>query len=367
MIRDYDAQLPRSYLYFGYTTLVDLAVIEPRVLDDFRHAPLHPDLYDCGASVPLLNGYPMSFTSPELRFRLYPNWIFDPQHPTGLPSGADLTRHTPAAAVAAVKRAHGICVKTYFDRLGNDANVPVVTHALIAQVRRSARQYGLPLIMRANSFEAQQFAVDAKVDVIAHGMWNWGDLNLQPRLPPQIKALLDRIVARNIGYQPTMQVMQGFRAYFDPQKRSRRTKASIPCGLEERPFRATLWPRTGFPDPCRSRVAPAVCSLGSSPAPPAGRPWSSAAVGKRQTRSSRVVFRLCRAGCRRVAARTDPRSMKVECGELRDPASMTDAGGDERIRKEGARIRPRLESAAASSLRRCQERLVTSAARGIRS
>jgi predicted amidohydrolase YtcJ len=42
MIKRYLEQLPRSYLYFGYTTLVDLAVMDHRVLDDFRQAPLHP-------------------------------------------------------------------------------------------------------------------------------------------------------------------------------------------------------------------------------------------------------------------------------------------------------------------------------------
>jgi hypothetical protein len=55
---EYLKQLPRSYLYFGYTTLVDLAVVEHRVLDEFRQAPLHPDLYDCGQSLPIANGYP---------------------------------------------------------------------------------------------------------------------------------------------------------------------------------------------------------------------------------------------------------------------------------------------------------------------
>src|SRR5664280_1495536 len=56
MISEYLRQLPRSYLYFGYTTLVDLAVVERRVLDEFRQAPLHPDLYDCGQSLPIANG-----------------------------------------------------------------------------------------------------------------------------------------------------------------------------------------------------------------------------------------------------------------------------------------------------------------------
>jgi hypothetical protein len=56
-IKEYFKQLPRSYLYFGYTTLVDLAVVDRRVLEDFRQTPLHPGLYDCGESLPFANGY----------------------------------------------------------------------------------------------------------------------------------------------------------------------------------------------------------------------------------------------------------------------------------------------------------------------
>src|SRR5271167_2012688 len=33
MLADYYKQLPRSYLYFGYTTLIDLAVVKREVLD----------------------------------------------------------------------------------------------------------------------------------------------------------------------------------------------------------------------------------------------------------------------------------------------------------------------------------------------
>jgi hypothetical protein len=48
-IKKYFKQLPRSYLYFGYTTLVDLAVVDRLVLDDFRQAPLHPDCMTAGS------------------------------------------------------------------------------------------------------------------------------------------------------------------------------------------------------------------------------------------------------------------------------------------------------------------------------
>jgi imidazolonepropionase-like amidohydrolase len=84
------------------------------------------------------------------------------------------------------------------------------------QVRTAARRNGLVLMMHANSFEAQRFAVENDVDVIAHGMWNWDDLNKQTNLPPEIRSLLDQVIKQKIGYQPTLQVMHGFRAYFDP-------------------------------------------------------------------------------------------------------------------------------------------------------
>ena len=218
MINEYLKQLPRSYLYFGYTTLVDLAVVDRRVLDEFRQAPLHPDLYDCGQSLPIANGYPMSFAPPATRFQVFPNFIYDPKQASSIPPEYRPEDHTPAAAVARVKNSGGICIKTYFERgFGRERNLPVISADNIAEIRKDATQAGLVLMMHANSFEAQKFAVDGDVDVIAHGMWNWGDLEKQSELPAEIKSLLDRIVDKRIGYQPTIQVMGGLRAYFDPQ------------------------------------------------------------------------------------------------------------------------------------------------------
>src|ERR1700678_605186 len=218
MLADYSKQLPRSYLYFGYTTLIDPAVVKREVLDDFRRAPLHPDLYDCGPSLPLANGYPMSFAPPALRFQLFPNFLYDPAQSANIPAEYKTQDHTPAAAVAADKRVGAICVKTYFEHgFGKDRNLPVITPAMASEVRNAATANGLVMMMHANSFEAQQFAVNAEVDVIAHGMWNWGTLDKQPELPPEIKALLDRMVQKRTGYQATIQVMRGLRAYFDPE------------------------------------------------------------------------------------------------------------------------------------------------------
>ncbi len=87
---------------------------------------------------------------------------------------------------------------------------------VLAAIRKDATKDGLVLMMHANSFEAQRFAVDGDVEVIAHGMWHWGDLDKKAELPDEIKQLLDRIVAKKIGYQATFQVLEGERVYFEP-------------------------------------------------------------------------------------------------------------------------------------------------------
>jgi Amidohydrolase family len=74
----------------------------------------------------------------------------------------------------------------------------------------------LPVLLHANSFEAQSFGVDSGVSILAHGMWSWGSYDSAETLPPEIRVLLDRIVERSIGYQPTLQVIGGLQLLFDP-------------------------------------------------------------------------------------------------------------------------------------------------------
>jgi hypothetical protein len=71
-------------------------------------------------------------------------------------------------------------------------------------------------MLHANTIEAQRFGVEGDVDVLAHGMWKWGALDERPELPAEIKRILDQIVRKRIGYQPTFEVIFAQRAYFDP-------------------------------------------------------------------------------------------------------------------------------------------------------
>jgi imidazolonepropionase-like amidohydrolase len=168
--------------------------------------------------LPFANGYPMSFLPPTTRFKVFPNFIYDPKQASTIPPEYNQEDHTPAADVARVKAAGGICIKTYFERgFGRDRNLPVMGPETLSEIRRAATQAGLVLMMHANSFEAQKFAANGNVDVIAHGLWNWGELKMDGDLPAEIKELLDEIVDRKIGYQPTIQVLEGLRAYFDPE------------------------------------------------------------------------------------------------------------------------------------------------------
>jgi hypothetical protein len=213
----YFQQLPRSYLYYGYTTVVDLGVaVNHDKLQEFRRAPQHPDLYTCGDALVLANGYPMSFYPPATRFKLFPNFIYDPQQSSGIPPEYKLQDHTPEADIARVKSFSGICIKTFFEHgFGRNADLPVISPTVLADVRKNATQAGLVLVLHANSFEAQKFGVEGDVDVLAHGMWNWGNLNQKTELPAEIRELLDQIVKKKIGYQPTIQVSFAQSAYFD--------------------------------------------------------------------------------------------------------------------------------------------------------
>ncbi len=217
MVDAYFAQMPRSYLYYGYTTLIDLAAGSREFINRVKAMPQHPDIYDCGPPLVMANGYPSSFVPPELRYQMFTNFIYDPAQKDRIPSRFKPEDYTPAKGVARVKAEGAICLKTHYERgFGKDHNLPVMSPATYAEVRQLAHQAKLVLVTHGNSLEAQTFAVNGGTDVLAHGLWNWGALNKAQELPPEIKQLLDKIVERKIGYQPTMQVLYGLRAYVDP-------------------------------------------------------------------------------------------------------------------------------------------------------
>jgi imidazolonepropionase-like amidohydrolase len=208
-------QVPRSFLYFGFTTLIDL-ISTPAAMADWKNHETVPDTYFCGGAA-LMDGYPMSYLPKPARYQGWPYMIVESGDQSGLPEGIDAAAHTPEAVVARMKSDGAICVKTFFERgFGDQHNLPVPRLETVRALVRAAHAAGLPVLLHANSSEAQTFGVDSGVDIIAHGQWNWNEASAATGITPPVKAILDRIVAAHIGWQPTIQVVAGLHDLFNP-------------------------------------------------------------------------------------------------------------------------------------------------------
>lgn len=204
-------QMPRSFLLHGFTTLVDL-VSTPEGMARWKAHERVPDTYFCGAAA-VMDGYPMNWTPKPARYQGMPYMLIEPGTPA--PEGIDPAQHTPAAVVTRMKADGAICVKTFFERgFGPARNLPVPQLATVRELITAAHAAGLPVFIHANSSEAQAFAVEAGVDVIAHGMWNWSEPAPTTQITPAIQATLDAVLAKHIGWQPTIQVLHGERDLF---------------------------------------------------------------------------------------------------------------------------------------------------------
>ena len=209
------AQFPRSYLYSGFTTLIDLISTPEDMARWKSHDPV-PDTYFCGGAV-LMDGYPSNYLPKERRYTAMPYWFVETRTPdSALPPGLTASEHTPQAVVARMKADGAICVKTFFERgFGGVHNLPVPRAETIRALVRVAHAAGLPVLMHANSLEAQQFALDTGVDIIAHGLWNTDEKSTPGEFTALERSVLDRVIGANMGWQPTLQVLYGLHNLFD--------------------------------------------------------------------------------------------------------------------------------------------------------
>lgn len=208
-------QEPRSYLYFGFTTVVDL-IGDPERTARWNSATDRPDAVFCGGA-PIANGYPIVYAPEDVRFRIPQAryFLYDPRQADRIPDDIDPAEHTPEAVVARMAEDGAVCVKTFYETgFGEMHDLPTPTLPMAKALVRAAHARGLPVLIHANSLEAQKFALAAGADVIAHGLWNGFTLD-QGGFSEEVSALLDEISAREPGYQPTMQVLHGLLDLFD--------------------------------------------------------------------------------------------------------------------------------------------------------
>jgi imidazolonepropionase-like amidohydrolase len=205
-------QIPRSYLLYGFTTLVDL-ISTPRAMARWKNHDIVPDTYFCGGAA-LMDGYPMYRRPKPMRYQSMPYMLIEPG--TAAPPDIDPDTHTPAAVVTRMKADGAICVKTFYERgFGGVHNLPVPKAETIRELVQAAHAIGLPVLMHANSAEAQAFGLETGVDILAHGLWNWNDPSPVTDLTPAVKTILDGVLANHVGWQPTIQVLYGERDLFN--------------------------------------------------------------------------------------------------------------------------------------------------------
>ncbi len=75
---------------------------------------------------------------------------------------------------------------------------------------KAAHAARMPVFIHATSTEAQEFALEAGVDIIAHGLWRWSGEPDVIALTPEFGRLW-MAAEEKVGWQPTMQVGYGFR------------------------------------------------------------------------------------------------------------------------------------------------------------
>jgi imidazolonepropionase-like amidohydrolase len=210
----YRGQVPRAFLAFGFTSVVDLDL---KASDRawFDATPQHPHLYSCGAGIKVAGGY-MAFKVASPSSESFPNLVYEPKEAQHWPVTLNPGDYTPELAVSRAADAGAICVKVFVESGFGTFNWPYLHTETLQEIRTAAAKRKLVLMVHANSVDSWRTALDAHADIIAHGLWVWPGNLADPT--PSTAADTVIAVAAHTGthVQPTLQTVAGERAMIDP-------------------------------------------------------------------------------------------------------------------------------------------------------
>jgi len=215
LLQAYQAQLPRAFLAFGFTTLVDVnSATEDRTR--FIAAPVHPNLYHCGSAVHVLGGYGAHRPPKDAAAANAANLVYQFSQAKEWPAFLDPREYTPARDVDRAAQAGAVCVKVFVEPgFGGVFHWPVPSTETLAAFRAETRRRGLVLIIHANAVESWQAALDAHADVIAHGLWHWPGDRFSKTPPTEARQVIHQAAVAGVHVQPTLQVIYGELSVFD--------------------------------------------------------------------------------------------------------------------------------------------------------
>ncbi len=219
----YATQLPRSFLYYGYTSIIELNAV-PSVNQRFEAAPVHPELYHCGQGLVLSNDFMATDYDGAAEFLAdFPNFLHDRFTTPELPPGYDPREHTPAATVARIAEQGGRCVKLYYEEAlwwpGEERpSFKLPSAEIVREVVGEAHRRGMTVVMHATTPAGHRLALDSGVDVLAHGLWEWpGSFRAGSTVPPEVAGLADSLAAGRVCIQPTAMTLRGTSTLFEPE------------------------------------------------------------------------------------------------------------------------------------------------------
>jgi imidazolonepropionase-like amidohydrolase len=223
LYEEFQRQQPRSFLYHGYTTLIENNG-DPVVDQQFERAPLHPRLIQCGPAAVLSNDFMATdFDSAADFHAAFPHFLHDRHRTPTLPAGIDPALHTPAAVVAAIAASGGRCVKLYYEEAlwwpgehRPDFALPSV--AIVREIIAEAHARKMTVLLHGTTPAAHRFGLATGVDVMAHGLWDWpGAMYGQPDIPDDVLATADAVAASAMRVQPTWMAVDGMTSMFKPK------------------------------------------------------------------------------------------------------------------------------------------------------
>jgi hypothetical protein len=125
LLKDYHTQLPRSYLAFGFTSLVDLD-FEPGMRGWYEAQPLRPRLYHCGPGIRIAAGYGTRKVTKDAKLTKIPNLVYEPAQAENWPAMLDPRDYTPEKAVGRAVAIGATCAKVFVESgFGGTFNWPI--------------------------------------------------------------------------------------------------------------------------------------------------------------------------------------------------------------------------------------------------
>jgi imidazolonepropionase-like amidohydrolase len=214
LVDAYRAQVPRAYLAFGFTTLVDVD-LRPENEAAFEATPVHPRLYHCGRGVRTAGGYGAMRVPADATTGAFGHLVHEPDQAAQWPRTLDPNDHAPQRVVQRVADAGGRCLKAFSESGFGMFAWPVPRPATLDALRAETARRGMTFLMHATGLDGWRAALDARVDVIAHGLWHWPGDRADSSPPSEVRAIIAEAGRARVRVQPTLGVLQHERAIFD--------------------------------------------------------------------------------------------------------------------------------------------------------